>query len=375
MNTLPTTTFPTWLGVIGLFLLFGVWVMLPLIPALTEMRRRTDALPLRIVREYDGNVRFFAQGFLGFLNKEWKDALSMVANTQTDRQGHLSDGSPFLITTGRGMLPLDQKESRKRTVDKVIACSGTVTLPDELYFAREILALKPLIGGDHNIYRAIRGESAVSLGRDSVILRWLHAQGPIETGPDNHLYGRASSEERIRIAEGAIFQRLHAPLLEFGTTVVAPVSDFSTVSLKRVEKLPGEYDKIAQRHLATGNLNIDAKTHYVGNVVSLKSLTVGDGSFIEGNLKSRDTLRIQRGTRIDGAITSGGDLIIESGCFIKGPIVAEGRMTISNGVQIGSPLLPTTASGPRIEIAPGVTAYGTVWARDEGRVSSPQSRA
>lgn len=375
MNT-PTTSIPVWLGALGIFLFATIWFLLPLIPALVEWQKGTDATPLRVVREYDGNVRFFAQGFLSFLNKQFGgDALGTLREVREDRVGSFPDGSQYLLTPGTGTLSLDRREQSRRTVDKVIACSGNMNLPDELYFAREILVLKTLVGGDGNIYRAIRGESNVSLGSDSVVLRWLHAQGRVETGTSNSLYGRASSEDSIHLENGSFFQRLHAPVLEFGRPPAGVVLPPLPETLKHIDKLPGEYNKESGRHLAAGNIEIDGGSYYRGDVVTLDNFVLGAGSRIDGSVKSRKSMRIKRGCYIEGSLVSEGDLFIEDDCFVKGPIISEGRIVISPGARIGTPQAPTTVSAPDMDVAPGVIAYGSVWARENGHVRIPRNDA
>lgn len=372
----PTTAPIPWLGAIGIFIFATIWFILPLIPGILEWQRGTDATPLRVVREYDGNVRFFAQGFLSFLNKQLGgDALATIREVQQDRLGSFPDGSSYLLTPGTGTLALDRKEQSRRTVDKVIACSGNMNLPDELYFAREILVLKTLVGGDGNIYRAIRGESDVSLGSDSVVLRWLHAQGRIQTGVNNSLYGRASSESSIHLENGSYFQRLHAPVLEFGAAPLGAPVPIGIESLKQIDKLPGELNKESGRHFAAKNLDIAAGSFYRGDVVTLDNFTLGENSRIDGDIKCRKDMRIKRGSHIEGALVSEGDMYIDADCFIRGPIIAEGRVIVAPGVRIGAPEAPTTVSAPDIDIAPGVVAYGTVWARENGHVRIPETKA
>ena len=47
--------------------------LLPLLPSLAEWRLRRDAQPLKVVREYDGNIKHCANRFRQFLNEQFAE--------------------------------------------------------------------------------------------------------------------------------------------------------------------------------------------------------------------------------------------------------------------------------------------------------------
>src|SRR5205807_3121547 len=99
----------------------------------------------------------------------------------------------------------------------------------------------------------------------------------------------------------------------------------------------------------------------------------GAGTQIVGSLKSHKEISIGGGACIDGSVVSAGSLCLGAGCRVAGPVIAERAVVVETGCQLGSPAAPTTVTAPQIRIAPGVLAFGTVWARQTGQVMEPKS--
>ena len=49
------------------FLLF----IIPLLPSLIELQMATDTRPLKVIQEYDSNIRHFAVGFRSYIEKNF----------------------------------------------------------------------------------------------------------------------------------------------------------------------------------------------------------------------------------------------------------------------------------------------------------------
>jgi hypothetical protein len=54
-------------AVVGLILLTSALMVLPLVPALTELHNKSDALPLSVIQQHTGEIRFFADGFRSYM--------------------------------------------------------------------------------------------------------------------------------------------------------------------------------------------------------------------------------------------------------------------------------------------------------------------
>jgi predicted acyltransferase (DUF342 family) len=98
------------------------------------------------------------------------------------------------------------------------------------------------------------------------------------------------------------------------------------------------------------------------------SLTIGEGCVIEGSVKAHGNLEIGRGTHIEGSVISVGDVKFQRDCSMRGPVLSETNLWVGTGCRMGTRENPTTVSAPRIVVAPGVIAYGSVWAREHGEL-------
>jgi cytoskeletal protein CcmA (bactofilin family) len=105
-----------------------------------------------------------------------------------------------------------------------------------------------------------------------------------------------------------------------------------------------------------------------GSVVSRGRLLIRSGAKIHGSVKSHHELILEPDVIVDGSVISASKMTIGYNCLLHGPIIAERQMTIAAGTRCGSSTQPTTISSPRIDIEEGVVVFGTIWARDYGRV-------
>jgi hypothetical protein len=88
-----------YLAVAALVFLVGVMFTLPLVPALVELRRKSDALPLSVVQQNAGEIRHFANSFRTYINGLEPIILNCVASGTTDT-GTLSDGENYVVLGG-----------------------------------------------------------------------------------------------------------------------------------------------------------------------------------------------------------------------------------------------------------------------------------
>jgi hypothetical protein len=77
---------------------------------------------------------------------------------------------------------------------------------------------------------------------------------------------------------------------------------------------------------------------------------------------------IEDGVSVEGSLISARKMRIGPRCSIHGPVIAERELAIAGGTRCGTRQYPTTVSAPCIELEEGVVVFGTVWARESGRV-------
>lgn len=347
-------------SVVFLALALG-WMTLPLLPAFHELIRKTDAQPLRVVRRSETDIRHFAAGFREFLQRHFGVALEQCAAGDAPLSGDLTDGTPYVVLPPSMTEPPRDENDEAAAEDPHLTLScGNLNLPAATVYPREIYSRGSLHAGDGTALRAALADKSIYLGERCTSFRWLHAGVDLHAGDGCCLYGRVSAERRIKLGDDCRFERLHAPVIEFGDEVDVPAPEFEKkeVDLSKHERL---VEEAAGRYLLRGRVEIPSGAHIIGDVVVAGPLSIGEGAHIEGNLKSHDLLRLADGVRVDGAVVSGGDLVTGDGCLVSGPVVAEKTAEIGAGCRFGTREIPTTLSARGLKVGPGVVAHGTVW--------------
>ena len=345
-----------YLAVASLLLISTVFFFVPLIPAMVELKREEDGVPLKVIQEHAGEIRYFADSFRNYI-KPLKDKLRECLASGGTATGTMPDGTEYLVL-GSGeealALPLQQRDE---VCPVVLVAGADLVLPSETTFSRDIYAGGGFIGGDDNQYRAVLAEKDVQLGRGSRVMRWVHAVGEFRAEQDCNLYGRISSDRAIHLQAGCRFLRLNAPRIETG--LLAEVE----WQLPAVRSAPP-----LRRLLKDGNFELGAGEEFAGNLVVRGNLRLGSGARVWGSVKSGGDLMVESQVLVGGSLMSAKRLHIGPDCLIYGPVIAERELEIEAGTKCGSPECPTTVSAPSIATEEGVVVFGTLWAREHGEV-------
>ena len=353
--------------VVVLFATFALLNFIALLPAIDEWRARRDAQPLKVVREYDGDVRYFAYRFAGFVDRNFGVMLLRCRRENSVRDGTLPDGQIFHIVSAEGHPVMQDTERSERLVKRVMLGCGQLVLENDLRFEREIYADGPIHGGTGNVYCALLATGDIKLGEKSAVLRWSHTEGAFTGGDGSMLFGRVSAQRSIAVGPRSNFTRLNAPVIDFAGGATRPERDFAVLELVPNE-LPNVFDTRGGRTLVKGDIAIPPRTRIEGGLVATGRVRIGRDAWVSGNVKGGKGVYVEAGAWIDGAVISGKALHIEGSCWIKGPIISERHVTIGRNCRLGSPEKPTTVSAEAILVSCGVTVYGSVWARTTGRV-------
>ena len=350
------------LAVAALILFVSLMLMLPLVPAFVELRRKSDASPLNVVQQHAGEIRHFANSFRTYI-QVLEPTLQQCVASGTTASGILSDGVEYLAL-GRcddsQTLPIQQPGA---VCPVTIASGSDLVLPPEITFLRDVYAGGQFRGGDSNSYRAILGEKDVHLGHSSRVSRWAHAVGEFSAEHDCKLSGRISSDSCIRLQGACNFLRLNAPQIETGHVMHGEDS-----TLLNSEDDTNASSGVVQRFLHDGDFEVHAGELVTGNIVARGKLQIGAGARICGSVKSVGDMVLGAGVSVQGSLISGKQMLVGPDCNVNGPIIAERALHISAGTRCGSLQHPTTVSAPRIEAEEGVAVFGTLWAREHGEV-------
>ena len=348
--------------------LFGIAILcfgLPLVPTIVELGKR-GARPLPVDRTNEGEIRHFANTFKTLLESNFRNpTLRECIDQGVDLQGKFDDGTPYRVlrsTTGT----FEPAAPDSRSIPELIIFSASIAVPAGLEFVHGVYAAEDIDCGKETVVRSLYGAGNVRLREGAVVLRWIHVDNELIVGAACQLYGRASAEESMRIGRGVEFERLNAPRIVFeNPSIVTPaqVSDSTPCQFVKVKAT-----RMAGRCYAIdGDLDLPPNSLIHGDFVVRGAVTIGRNSRVEGSIKSQKRMWIQRGTTIKGSVISS-ELEIESDCRIRGPVVASSEMIIHTGCRLGDEMHPTSVTAPYILVDPGVLAFGSVWARERGRV-------
>jgi hypothetical protein len=362
-RALPDHAMSPAIAMLVLILSAGLLFMLPLLPAIAELRLKRDAQPLDVIQQYGGDIRHFAHGFRRVavaLQSELRDCVA----SGTTATGKLPDGDEYALLGGADesfFVPATRRDSTWRSV---VAAGADLVLPDSLTFAKEIYAAGDLTGGEGSTFRAILGEKDIHLLRGSKVTRWAHAARLFRAEHDCDLFGRISSDYEIQLQSGCVFQRVGAPI------IIAGFSDTgaSQSPSQPVNAVPDATPPPTGRTLYDGDFQICAGEIVAGSIVTRGKLHIGAGAHVLGSVKSNGQLTVDPGVSVDGSLLSATTTHVGANCRIGGPVLAEHGVVIESGTHCGSAHNPTTVAAPTIELEEGVIVFGSLWARNEGRV-------
>jgi cytoskeletal protein CcmA (bactofilin family) len=339
---------------------FVGWLLLPLIPALRELLRPTDAAPLGMVGQDAGELTFFADRFRDYVRGQIA-ALS-EASAARDR-GRLPDGTPWVRAHADETAPA----SAAHVEALVLAECGSRLLPDAVY-AMEVYGRGDVACGDRSIVRALLSEGACDIGAGADVLRWVHADGPLRVGTGSALHGRATSDERIELEPGVRFGRLRAPRImarESDRASELRPSELPEASGSHSRFTPPRAVRLGDGYLRVdGSLDIPPRSFVVEHLVVRGDVRIGVGSRLEGAVKAHGSVLLSEGVAVVGAVVARQDVHADRGATIAGAVIAEGEVTLARGTSVGSPELPATVSAQRVRLAPTSAVYGAITTED-----------
>jgi cytoskeletal protein CcmA (bactofilin family) len=341
---------------------------LPLLPALRELRLKRDAEQLIVIQQHAGEIRHFAYVFRHYI-EGLQGPLQHCVALGTTATGTLANGDQYVLL-GRNddASFLGAGKVKDSTCPLIVFVGTDMALPGGLTFLKEVYAAGRLVGGEGATYRALLGDRDIHLERSSKVMRWAHSVGVFRADHDCDLYGRVSSDQEILLQSGCMFQRLNAPSIAMacaGAGVEHAVSPAPALSANR--QIP---ERPPNRRLIVRDFEIRSGEVITGNIVTRGKLRIGAGARVLGSAKSNKEMVVEAGAAVEGSLISAATMHIGPGCQIRGPVIAERGMVIESGTRCGSAQTPTTVSSPIIDVEEGSLFFGTLWAREEGRVVS-----
>lgn len=358
------------MNALPVFVLFGIalgWLLLPLLPALRELLRPKDVEPLKVVDRAAGDVAFFARNFRDYIARQMG---GLPAEAQKgDFFGRLPDGTHFLRVHKQSDAV--EREAH-RDEQRLVVVDTDLTLRGREAFLMEVYARAPLTGGPQAVYRALYAERALTLGIESVILRWVHAAGVLTVGDGSLLRGRVSSDAAVVLGTGTTFERIAAPAISVGPArraAPAPIVELPLSPLPEGARRIGDHLRIE------GNFKVSSGTRIASSLVVAGRLVIQSGAIVEGSVKAHREIEVGREARVHGAVVTRTRASVGPDAWVAGPLIAEDEIRVGRGAVVGAPDHPTTVSAPVLALDQGATVYGQINAPAGGRTAGTRQES
>jgi len=346
-----------WETLLELSLLGLCAVALPFIPAARTLLRPPQRAPLK---ETMLSPQSQCETFRHLVLRQFGHLL-VLARTKGSISGETENKRPYLILGIDKHLASEIPPDAQHIRTLVIA-AGHLDIPGELICDREIFAEGKINIGYSSMVKCVLSPRDIAVSSRARVTRWVRSDRRLDIAESAWVRGWANAGVEMTLARRARFEHLNAPLISFG---------------RRPENRPPEADIIGRyeppqsrdgnskgiRSLSVPNQHVSK-----GNLIATDSLRIGNACRIIGDLRAGRHLVLGAFSSVEGAIYSDGTITVQEGCRLSGPIVAQNSILVHSGCQIGTPEKPTTLTAPRLKIAEGSVAHGTVWATQLGEV-------
>jgi len=327
------------INVLAVLALVGLTIgvaALPLWPALRELRHARDTAPLDIADVDYGDIRSAAERLTTTLTEQPLETLAhtLVPLTPGIRARRISLPEPHTDV----LLATDAEAVRDITLNAHTVLYGTArvfTLSDSRL-------------------PALYATQWARLESGSSILAWAFADVLI-AGADVHLAGTADATSAIHLHPGVQFERVRAPKVHIGDAMT-PSRPLEASTGKRT------------RHLVQGDLNVPNGSVLDGDYVVHGTTTLGDDVRVNGALKSYGAITTGAQCTVTHALMTEQYLTLGPDNTLGGPVLADTHIDAASGLQVGTSSSLATLSASTIALRPQSRIYGTVWAKDGGKV-------
>jgi cytoskeletal protein CcmA (bactofilin family) len=341
---------PHYLTYIAFALVCLVLLTLPFVPAFSEWLAPTDAAPLPVSPVYTSDIDHFARRLRA-------DAMAKLGS------GPSTGYEDFDFVTD----PADGADWRQAT--KRLIARTSIRSPDAVKSDQPVYVDGSLQAGADSVFTALYATGDIELGPQSEISDWAHADGVVRLGVSSIGLRRISAGGAIELATEAWFERLHAPVLRFGSYVsAAPQLQSHEQSPASYADLPGAIRQTPELYLIRGDCALPPGKTYQGSLVVTGFLTIGAATTVAGDIKAREGVSIGPRACVQGALTCEKRIYVFADARVWGPVISESDVLIGASAVIGKPDAQTTVSAANLIVEDGVTVYGTLWAHEIGMV-------
>jgi len=327
---------------------------LPFVPAFREWLRPSDVAALPISANYTSDIDHFAKR----LHADVSAKLGLGEPTGYEDFEYIADPG---VDTASGV---DWRQAKKRLISR-----GNLSSGQAIRSGQPVYVQGNLHAGAESAFPSLYATGDIDLGAQSTIDDWAHAEGAVRLGQGSVALRRVSAGNAIELGNEAWFERLHAPVLRFGsrTSAVQPPAGAEQTPASYAD-LPGAIQQTPLLFLIRGDCALPPAHIYQGSLVVTGFLTIGAATTVIGDIKAREGVSIGHRAAVHGAVTCEKRVYAYRDSRAWGPVISESDILIGSCAVIGLPHALTTVSARNVIVEDGVVMHGTLWAHEIGMV-------
>lgn len=319
-------------------------------PTWREWRHPTDTAALQVLPKYTTDIEHFSDRFR-----------ALVQAHQGELNGPATDDFDF--------VPSAPEEMNWTAMIRPLVCLGSLKPPGAITCSAPVFIHGDFEAQAHSRFVGLLAQGSIRLGTGCEVGQWAHADASLYLGKGCSGMRRLSSVTSVDLEADCCFERIQAPLINFGSPAPPdPERELWPLIDAVFEGLEGAVRQSEHVTLVRGNCKLPRMHRYRGSLVVTGRLLIGAGTEIVGDIKARDGIVMGTGARVEGALCSEKQIQVLDHAQVTGPLVSESGILLGSGVHVGTPHAPTTVSAETIMAEAGARAHGTVWARRLGVV-------
>lgn len=329
-----------------------VLLSLPFIPAYREWKYPSDSVALPVFVNYENDIDHFAK-------RLHADATAKLG------LGSVTGYEDFNFVT----IPAQNMQwsnSQKRLIStNSIETMMPICSPQPLYMQGSLKT------GSDSVFSALYATGDIELGTRSKILNWAHADGAVRLGENSTALKRISSGSRIVLGDGAWFERLSAPSVQFSTNTPRNQKPTEVSAVEaRLADVPNAIQQTPSLYYVKGDCELVADSIYHGSLIVTGRLIIGYRTTLIGNIKTHKDILLREGASVQGAVTCEKFIHLFADTSVLGPLFSERDIVIGANAVIGRAEAPTSVNARNILVDPGAVVHGSIWAHEIGMVRS-----
>ena len=337
------------------FLLCFIFVLIPFVPAVFEIFKKTDLNPLQISNQILKDPRRVPDYVFWYLaHLLGASDLEELKNKVTVNKAVLLNGNLLAVPQGK-LHHVDSKIAR-------VISSGELYLAEKLTYIQKILSLDSIHAGNGIRLNEVHAQAQLVLGDRAKLIWWATAEHVV-LGDKVELPGKIQASKSITFKGSGQFHLLQA--LEVKTELPVILSEVRIHPV--IDRIHG---RVHAKKIMKGNNTIPEQSQVIESMVVKGDLRIGKNSQIFGDLKVYGNLVIENGVTIEGNIVCMKSIQMMGENLILGTVLAENEIKIGNHVQVGAPDQRITVSANYLKIQGPFHVYGLLRAWKQGEIIS-----